>query len=107
MSKGVLQAGAIVTALIFSSACGSIDAQSAVDPSNPWLRPVAVIPLPSVSGRIDHLAFDAERQHLFLAALGNNTVEVVDTAKNVHLRSLPGFHEPQGIAVVPDLPAIA
>jgi DNA-binding beta-propeller fold protein YncE len=99
-------ARAIVTALVVS-ACGSIGAQSSVDPANPWLRPVAVIALPNVSGRIDHLAFDAERQHLFVAALGNNTVEVLDTGKNAHLRSLSGFHEPQGIAVVPDLPAVA
>src|SRR5262249_25524837 len=53
------------------------------------------------------LAFDAPRQHLFVAALGNNTVEVLDTASGAHLRSLPGFHEPQGIVVVPDLMVVA
>src|SRR5215212_12027045 len=84
------------------AACGSIDAQSPVDPANPWLRPVSVIPLPNVGGRIDHLAFDAARQRLFVAALGNDTVEVVDTAQGTHVRSLSGFHEPQGIALVPD-----
>jgi DNA-binding beta-propeller fold protein YncE len=68
---------------------------------------VGSIELPGVEGRIDHLAFDAARQHLFVAALGNNTVEVVDTAKGAHLRSLRGFHEPQGIAVVADAGAIA
>ena len=71
------------------------------------LEAVATIPLPNVSGRIDHLAFDAVREHLFVAALGNNTVEVLDTAKNQHLRSLSGFHEPQGVATVPDVNAIA
>jgi DNA-binding beta-propeller fold protein YncE len=68
---------------------------------------VGSVELPRVDGRIDHLAFDAARQHLFVAALGNNTVEVLDTAKSTHLRSLTGFHEPQGIAVVPDLAAVA
>jgi DNA-binding beta-propeller fold protein YncE len=102
-----LQATAILTTLVVTAACGTTNAQSSLDPSNPWLRPVAVISLPNVSGRIDHLAFDAGRQHLFVAALGNDTVEVIDTGKNVHLRSLPGFHEPQGIAVVPDPPAVA
>lgn len=72
-----------------------------------FLKPVAAIPLAKVSGRIDHLAFDAPRQHLFVAALGNNTVEVLDIAKGEHLRSLAGFHEPQGVAAVPDLNAIA
>jgi len=60
-----------------------------------------------VDGRIDHLAFDAARDRLFVAALGNNSVEAVDTAKGVHLKTLPGFHEPQGIAVVPDLGVVA
>jgi hypothetical protein len=71
------------------------------------LKASATIPMPNVAGRIDHLGFDAARQRLFVAALGNNTVEVIDTAKNVHLRSLPGFHEPQGVAVLPDLGAVA
>jgi len=65
------------------------------------------VPLPAVDGRIDHLAFDAARGRLFVAALGNNTVEVIDTASGVHLKSLPGFHEPQGVAVVSDFAVIA
>jgi DNA-binding beta-propeller fold protein YncE len=69
--------------------------------------PSGAIALPNVSGRIDHLAYDAARQHLFVAALGNNTVEVLDVARNQHLRSMTGFHEPQGLAVVPDLNAVA
>jgi DNA-binding beta-propeller fold protein YncE len=75
--------------------------------SSDALKQVATIRLPNVSGRIDHLAFDAARQRLFVAALGNNTLEVIDTAKNAHLQSVPGFHEPQGLAVVPDLAAVA
>ena len=71
------------------------------------LKQVATIALPNVMGRIDHLAFDAQRQRLFVAALGNNTVEVVDAARNAHLKSLSGFHEPQGIAVASDFGAIA
>lgn len=60
---------------------------------------VRSIELPGVEGRIDHLAFDAARQTLFVAALGNNTVEVLDVNAGTHLKSLPGFREPQGIAV--------
>jgi DNA-binding beta-propeller fold protein YncE len=62
----------------------------------------AVIDLPNVEGRIDHLAADPSGQRLFLAALGNDTVEVLDIKNNRHLKSLRGFHEPQGIAYVPD-----
>jgi DNA-binding beta-propeller fold protein YncE len=68
---------------------------------------VRAIELPRVEGRIDHLAFDAASQQLFVAALGNNTVEVLDLKANTHRRSLPGFREPQGIAVAADAKEIA
>ena len=66
----------------------------------------AAIPLPRVEGRIDHLAFDAASGRLYVAALGNNSVEIVDTRAGQLLRSVPGFHEPQGIAVATDAKAI-
>jgi DNA-binding beta-propeller fold protein YncE len=60
------------------------------------------IPMPSVRGRIDHFAVDTKRNRLFVAALGNDTVEVIDLKRNRHERSLAGFGEPQGILYVPD-----
>jgi DNA-binding beta-propeller fold protein YncE len=63
---------------------------------------VKTIELPQVEGRIDHLSVDIRNGRLFVAALGNNTVEVLDLHAGVHLRSLKGFHEPQGIALPPD-----
>jgi DNA-binding beta-propeller fold protein YncE len=68
---------------------------------------VRSIELPRVEGRIDHLAFDAAGQHLFVAALGNNTVEVLDLKAGTHVKSLPGFREPQGIAVALDARLVA
>jgi len=56
------------------------------------------IPLPGVEGRIDHLAVDLAGRRLFVAALGNNTVEVLDLKAGKHLRSISGFAEPQGLA---------
>ena len=76
-------------------------------PSTQPLTQIGAIELPRVEGRIDHLAFDAPSQRLFVAALGNNTVEVLDVKGNAHIRSLPGFREPQGIASVPDAGLIA
>src|SRR5262245_19300976 len=73
----------------------------------PSLQLVATIALLGVSGRIDDLAFHASTRRLFVAALSNNTVEVIYTAANTHLKSLPGFHEPQGIAIVSDQKAVA
>jgi DNA-binding beta-propeller fold protein YncE len=68
---------------------------------------VRSIPLPRVEGRIDHLAFDPEGQKLFVAALGNNTVEVLDVGAGTHLETLAGFREPQGIAVASDAKVVA
>src|SRR5215212_9026830 len=71
------------------------------------LNLVATIELPAVEGRIDHLAVDAASQRLYVAALGNNTVEVIDLKAARHLQSLKGFHEPQGIAFVADAGLVA
>src|SRR5262245_34234396 len=71
------------------------------------MTPVRSIELPNVNGRIDHLAYDAATHRLFVAALGNNTVEVLDARAGAHVRSLPGFREPQGIAVAAGTRAIA
>ena len=74
-------------------------------PTDP-LTLVRSIELP-IEGRIDHLAYDAATDRLYVAALGNNTVEVLDVKTGTHLRSLSGFREPQGIAVAADTRAIA
>jgi YVTN family beta-propeller protein len=62
------------------------------------LRLVASVPMPQVEGRIDHMALDVAGQRLFVAALGNNTLEVIDVKNAKHLRTIPGLHEPQGVA---------
>src|SRR3954452_507662 len=65
------------------------------------LRLVQTIPMPGVEGRIDHLAVDLATHRLFVCALGNDTVEVIDLEKGQRIQSLPGFKEPQGIVFVP------
>src|SRR6476661_8449669 len=62
------------------------------------LRLVRTIPLTNVVGRIDHLAADTDGRRLFVAALGNNTVEVIDLAAGKVVKSVGGLHEPQGVA---------
>ena len=64
------------------------------------------IPLPGVSGRIDHLALDPGNQRLFVAALGNNSLEVIDLAKGERVKSIGGLKEPQGVVFVPDAKAV-
>ena len=61
------------------------------------------IALPGVEGRIDHFAFDVAGERLFLCALGNNSVEIVDLRKGERVHSITGLGSPQGVAFVPDL----
>jgi DNA-binding beta-propeller fold protein YncE len=61
------------------------------------------ITLSGVEGRIDHFAFDAAGERLFICALGNNTVEVLDLRKGERVHSITGLGSPQGIAYVPSL----
>src|SRR5262249_52700243 len=65
-------------------------------------KPVADIAMPGVKGRIDHFGADAKRHRLFVAALGNDTLEVLDTGARKRERSLDGYGEPQGIVHVAD-----
>lgn len=58
--------------------------------------------MPGVKGRIDHMAFNLKDEILYVAALGNNTVEVIDLQKGIVLKSIKGVEEPQGIAYLPE-----
>ena len=55
------------------------------------------ISLAGVTGRIDHMAADVQGKRLLVAALGNNTLEVVDLEAGKRIRSISGLHEPQGV----------
>jgi chromate transporter len=59
-----------------------------------------IVPLTGVRGRIDHLAIDAPDARLFVAALGNGSVEVVDLRARTRSDRIAGLHEPQGIGYV-------
>ena len=61
---------------------------------------VQEIPLPHVEGRIDHFTFDAKRKRVIGAALGNNTIEIVDTFAGRDIHSITGAANPQGVAYV-------
>jgi YVTN family beta-propeller protein len=66
------------------------------------LKLIISIPLPGVSGRIDHMAYNSKQQTIYVAALGNNTVEVVDLKSNKVIHSIKGLSEPQGIRYIPE-----
>ncbi|MBO9512574.1 MAG: hypothetical protein J7549_00535 [Variovorax sp.] len=61
------------------------------------------IDLPSVHGRIDHMAVDLEGQRLFVAALAADSLEVVDLREGQRASSITALHEPQGVLYVGSL----
>jgi hypothetical protein len=61
------------------------------------LSPGGRIELPGVEGRIDHLSADVKGKRLFVSALGNNTVEVIDLVAGKRVHTLAGLAEPQGV----------
>src|SRR5271155_4344682 len=70
----------------------------AAQKETPPLVLIGKIALPAVHGRIDHLAADIYNGRLFVAALGNNSVEVIDVRTDSLLTSIQGVVEPQGVA---------
>lgn len=67
------------------------------------LKPVRTIPLPGVKGRFDHFALDVKGNRLFVAALGNNSLEVIDLAAGKRINSIPGLGKPTGVLFLPNL----
>jgi Uncharacterized conserved protein len=62
------------------------------------LKLETTIPMADVQGRIDHLSIDLKGQRLFVAALGNNSLEVIDLKENMRVHTINGLAEPQGVA---------
>ena len=67
------------------------------------LQLIQRIPAPGVSGRIDHFTAYPKKRLLIFAALGNNTVEVINTFEGKVIQSIKGLNEPQGVLYVPEL----
>ena len=65
------------------------------------LKLEATIPMVDVQGRIDHLSIDLKGQRLFVAALENNSLEVIDLKERRRVHTINGLAEPQGIAYFP------
>ena len=86
-------------ATLFLGSLTSAQDQTATPERTPLLL-VQEIPLPHVEGRIDHFTFDAKRKRVIGAALGNNTVEVVDTFTGRDIHSITGAANPQGVVYV-------
>lgn len=73
---------------------------------NESLEYITSIPLPKVNGRIDHMDINLKQQIVYIAALGNNTVEVVDLKQKKVIHTIKGLAEPQGVVYIPESNAI-
>src|SRR5712671_3791906 len=89
--------------LAMSVAADGLMAQTA---ETGMLQLEAKIPLGDVRGRIDHMAIDLSRQHLFVAELENDSVGIVDLVNRKVIRTIQGLKEPQGVAFVPSTGAL-
>jgi hypothetical protein len=92
---------------LFGVALICLAAHARGDEGQPPLVLERTIPLADVSGRIDHMAVDVRRRRLFVAELGNNTVDVVDLTSGSVVSRISGLHEPQGIGYAPAADIIA
>jgi DNA-binding beta-propeller fold protein YncE len=85
-----------VRVLLAALAFGSV---ASADPAP--LSEAQVIALPGVKARIDHFAVDEAGKRLFVAALGNGTLEVLDVDAGKRITTIRGLQEPQGVAYLP------
>jgi DNA-binding beta-propeller fold protein YncE len=59
------------------------------------------IPLPAVKGRIDHFSVDVKGRRLFVAAVENHTLEVIDLKSGQRVHTITDLAEPQGVFYEP------
>src|SRR6516164_8994667 len=85
---------------VFVSVLAYLPLQTQTESPHPLVLTEA-IPTPGVQGRFDHFGFDGKNQ-LFVAALGNNSVEVIDISARVRARSITGIPNPQGVVYAAD-----
>src|SRR5829696_8239216 len=69
--------------------------------NEPILKLVQTIPLLGVEGRIDHFGADPQGKRLYLAALGNDSLEVIDLQAGKRIKSNSGLKKPTGVRVLP------
>ena len=78
-------------------------ATSAFGQASQPLRLETTIELPDVQGRIDHMSVDVKGARLFVSALGNNTIEIIDINAGKRVKTIAGLPEPQGVLYVPSV----
>jgi DNA-binding beta-propeller fold protein YncE len=107
---GLLASSILVLLIMRNTKAGIAAAQESASQSPTRelapLQLVQKIPVPNVAGRIDHFTAFPKRRLLIFAALGNNSMEIVNTFQAKVVQSIKGLNEPQGVLYVPGLDKI-
>ena len=93
--------GGFPAAFAMLAAILTAEAAAAEDTEGPAMQLEAKIPLGDVHGRIDHMAVDLARHRLFVAALDNNSLAVIDLASKRLDRLIGDLPRPQGMGFDP------
>jgi YVTN family beta-propeller protein len=95
--RGVLAGAAL--ALVLAAGAGAQESAGTAE-----VRPLVLteaIPLEGIRGRFDH--FGTSGRKLFVSALGNNTVEVIDVSGRTLEHTITGVPNPQGVVYAPEV----
>jgi DNA-binding beta-propeller fold protein YncE len=98
-----------LAAMAFLASCTTAPTAATTSAKSPELQPLQLIqriPVPNVAGRIDHFTAYPKRRLLIFAALGNNSLEIVNTFEGKVVKSIQGLNEPQGVLYVPEFDKI-
>lgn len=104
MSKAVSKASriSVVVTMIAATIISMAQQPAAKIENKPLpLQFTQALPLSGVQGRFDHFSADPERARIYLAALGNDSIEVIDTTRGARIQSVTGLGMPQGVVYVP------
>jgi DNA-binding beta-propeller fold protein YncE len=77
--------------------CRSSAGQNTSPQDSEPLSLTSTISLPDVHGRIDHFGVDVKGQRLFMAAVGNGTLEVINLKSGQRTHTIENLEEPQGV----------
>jgi len=98
-----------LVAIAFLTSCGTAPTADTTPAQAARTQPLQLIqriPVPGVTGRIDHFTAYPKRRLLIFAGLGNNSVEIVNTFEAKVVHSIKGLDEPQGVLYVPEFDKI-
>ena len=91
---------ALIVATVIILGCNPPPLKAGRDPD--LLALAQSISLDEIVGRIDHMGLDAAHKRLFVAALGNDSVEVIDLSTGKVRQHIRNLRAPQAVGFAPE-----